>query len=146
MLRVVRRCAVHLSCLTASAWAQTQPRRARRQRSRRRPSRRQESRAESQEQPQSHPDLPESGPCRIGVISAVGDQFAVQKVGLTVFGNEETEVPVDAWGLDDLVVARDPRAAGSGIAVRRIAYAKGALRSIRTTAAAKGFLTIRAKT
>lgn len=67
----------------------------------------------------------ESGPCQIGVISAVGDKFAVQKVGLTVFGNELTEVPINAWGLDDLVVAR-VRAATSGINVRKIAYPKGA--------------------
>ena len=67
----------------------------------------------------------ESGPCQIGVISAIGDTFAVQKVGLTVFGNELTEVPINAWGLDDLVVAR-VRAATSGINVRKTAYPKGA--------------------
>jgi hypothetical protein len=67
----------------------------------------------------------ESGPCQIGVISAIGDTFAVQKVGLTVFGNELTEVPISAWGLDDLVVAR-VRAAASGSSVRKIAYPKGA--------------------
>ncbi|KRR03945.1 hypothetical protein CQ12_24025 [Bradyrhizobium jicamae] len=67
----------------------------------------------------------ESGPCQIGIISAIGDKFAVQKVGLTVFGNELTEVPIHAWGLDDLVVAR-VRAATSGVNVRKIAYSKGA--------------------
>src|SRR5277367_2813483 len=30
----------------------------------------------------------ESGSCQIGVVTAVGDVFAVQKIGLTVFGNE----------------------------------------------------------
>lgn len=67
----------------------------------------------------------ESGPCQIGVISAIGDTFAVQKVGLTVFGNELTEVPINAWSLDDLVVAR-VRAAASGINVRKIVHPKGA--------------------
>jgi hypothetical protein len=67
----------------------------------------------------------ESGPCQIGVISAIGEKFAVQKVGLTVFGNELTEVPIDAWSLNDLVVAR-VRAATSGVHVRKIAYPKGA--------------------
>jgi hypothetical protein len=67
----------------------------------------------------------ESGPCQIGVISAIGDTFAVQKVGLTVFGNELTEVPIDVWGLNDLVLAR-VRAATSGAIVRKIAYPKGA--------------------
>jgi hypothetical protein len=65
-----------------------------------------------------------SGPCQIGVIPAIGDQFVVQKVGLTVFGNEETEIPIPAWGLDDLVVAR-VRAAASGLLVRKLSYAKG---------------------
>ncbi len=68
----------------------------------------------------------EKGPCRLGVIPAVGDQFVVQKVGLTVFNNEYTEVPVDAWGLDDITVARVRAASGEGAAVRRLAYAKGA--------------------
>ena len=67
----------------------------------------------------------ESGPCQIGVISTIGDKFTVQKVGLTVFGNEFAEVPIEPWGLDDLVVAR-VRAAAPGTAVRKIAYAKGA--------------------
>jgi hypothetical protein len=70
----------------------------------------------------------ESGPCQIGIISAIGDKFAVQKVGLTVFGNELTEVPIDAWSLDDLVVAR-VRAATSGVHVRKIAHPKGAFES-----------------
>jgi hypothetical protein len=67
----------------------------------------------------------ENGPCQLGVIPVIGDQFAVQKVGLTNFGNELKEVPIDGWALDDLVVAR-VRAAAPGNAVRRIAYPKGA--------------------
>jgi hypothetical protein len=69
----------------------------------------------------------DSGPCGVGVITAGGDQFTVQKIGITVFGNETTEVPVP-WGLDDLIFARI-RAAANGIPVRRITYAKGAFDS-----------------
>jgi hypothetical protein len=69
----------------------------------------------------------ESGPCQIGVIAATNDLFTVQKVGLTVFGNEYAEVPV-TWGFDDLVFAR-ARAAAGGMTVRRIAYARGAFDS-----------------
>jgi hypothetical protein len=36
------------------------------------------------------PKATDSGPCRIGVISAIGDEFVVQRIGLTVFGNEYT--------------------------------------------------------
>ena len=68
----------------------------------------------------------EGGPCRLGVISAIGDRFAVQKFGLMVFETEESEVPVDGWGLDDLVVARVRAATGADPTVRRIAYPKGA--------------------
>jgi glutathione S-transferase len=56
----------------------------------------------------------------------VGDQFAVQKIGLTVFNNEYTEVPIDAWGLDDLVVARVRAVMAPGTGVRRIAYPRAA--------------------
>jgi hypothetical protein len=68
----------------------------------------------------------ENGPCRLGVIPVVGNQFVVQKIGFTMFGNERAEVPVDSWGLDDLVVARVRAAPGAAEAVRRIAYARDA--------------------
>lgn len=68
-----------------------------------------------------------TAPCDIGVITAMQDLFVVQKIGLTVFGNDYAEVPVP-WGLDDLTFAR-VRAAAGAIPVRRIAYAKGAFDS-----------------
>jgi hypothetical protein len=61
------------------------------------------------------------GPC-IGVIPHIGDRFAVQQIGITMFGNDLKEVPIEPWGLDDLVVARVRAAAGARFAVRRIAY------------------------
>jgi hypothetical protein len=61
------------------------------------------------------------GPC-IGVIPHIGDRFVVQTIGLGMFGNELKEVPIESWGLDDLVVARVRAAAGTRFAVRRIAY------------------------
>jgi hypothetical protein len=64
--------------------------------------------------------------CQFGVIPAVGSQFAVQNVGLTVFGNALTEVPIETWGLEDLIVARVRAAAGSSTSVRRVTYAKDA--------------------
>jgi hypothetical protein len=67
----------------------------------------------------------ESGPCSIGVISAIGDRFSVQKFGVTVFANDKTFVPID-WGLDDLVMARVRAATGGDPTVHRIAYPKGA--------------------
>ena len=71
------------------------------------------------------PAAAENGPCKLGVISALGDRFSVQKFGLTVFETEESEVPIDGWGLDDLAVARVRAATGADPSVRRINYPKG---------------------
>jgi len=68
----------------------------------------------------------DDGRCDLGVVSVVGSPIVLKKVGITVFGNEYSEVPSDAWGIDDLVLARVRAAAGAGIAVRRIAYGKEA--------------------
>jgi len=65
----------------------------------------------------------ESGPCQLGVIAISGGQFGVQKVGFMVFGNAFTAVPIESWGLDDLIVAR-VRAAAPGLSVRKIPYTK----------------------
>lgn len=69
--------------------------------------------------------LADQGPCRLGIIPAVGDLFVVQKIGLTVFGNEHTEVATN-WGIDDLIFARVRAAAGPVLPVRRITYPAGA--------------------
>ncbi|BAR56841.1 hypothetical protein ACVIWV_007966 [Bradyrhizobium diazoefficiens] len=70
------------------------------------------------------PVAAESGPCRLGVISVIGDRYSVQKFGITIFEAEASEVPID-WGLDDLVVARVRAATNNDPGVRRIAYPKG---------------------
>jgi hypothetical protein len=56
----------------------------------------------------------------VGVISAVGSKFALQKVGITVFGNELNEVPVASWGLDDAVAGRVSAVLAKRFAVKRI--------------------------
>ncbi|MCK1736267.1 hypothetical protein IVA79_20510 [Bradyrhizobium sp. 138] len=67
----------------------------------------------------------DAGACEIGLLSVIANRFGVQQVGFTMFGNEYTPVPVDSWGLDDLIISR-VRAAASGKSVRRIAYSPGA--------------------
>lgn len=64
----------------------------------------------------------QSGPCGIGVIPHIGESFLLQSFGITVFGNELKKVPIESWGLDDLLVARVRAAAGPHVAVRRMAY------------------------
>src|SRR3954462_5727019 len=68
----------------------------------------------------------ETGPCRLGVISALGDRFSVQKFGLTIFENEENDAPMNGWGLDDLLFARVRAATVADLSARRIAYPAGA--------------------
>jgi hypothetical protein len=112
--------ALALSCLTAPIWAQTQPAQV--------PSpaakavvKKPAPRAKAATKPVAM----DNGPCRLGVIAVVGDVFVVQKIGLTVFGNEREEVATN-WGLDDLIVARVRAAAGPSLPVRRITYPAGA--------------------
>jgi hypothetical protein len=103
-----------VSCLAPCGWAQTQPAPT------------PDAAASATKPPAKKPTAKktsarpvgpaESGPCQIGVISDIGDQFVVQNVGFTVFGNERSEVPTRGWGLDDLVIARvrAPRASRCG--------------------------------
>lgn len=65
------------------------------------------------------PAVVEIGPCRLGVISAIGDRFSVHKFGITIFETEDSDVPIDGWGLDDLAVSRVRAATGSDPSVRR---------------------------
>src|ERR1700737_2272465 len=120
--------AVVLSCLTASAWGHAQPT---------------PGMAATQAEPPAvkpaakkpvpktktaaKPPPRDDGRCDLGIIAAAGSPIGLKKVGKTLFGNEYSEVPSDAWGIDDLIVARVRAAAGAGIAVRRIAYGKEAL-------------------
>jgi hypothetical protein len=116
-----------LSCVAASAWAQAQPALGTAATQPGTPATKPAFKKTAQKtKTTAKPPVPaDNGPCQLGVIPAVGDQFVFQKVGFTVFGNEQTEVPIDGWGLNDVVVAR-VRAAAPGIAVRRIAHEKDA--------------------
>jgi hypothetical protein len=115
-----------VSCFAPSASAQAQPAPAaattQTGTSTTKPAVKKPAKAKAAAKPTSPGD---NGPCRVGIISAIGDHFAVQKIGITVFGNNLAEAPIDSWGLDDIVVAR-VRAVAPGTGVRKIAYAKGA--------------------
>jgi hypothetical protein len=62
----------------------------------------------------------------VGVISAVGHKFALQKIGITVFGNELNEVPIGSWGIDNAVTDKIGALLSRRFTVRRIALPKGA--------------------
>jgi len=71
-----------------------------------------------------------SGHCQLGIIPIAGNQFAVQRVGFGMFGNETARIRVDGWGFDQLVAAR-VRAAAPGHAAQRIAYASAQLARLK---------------
>lgn len=60
----------------------------------------------------------------IGVISAIGDRFELQKVGVTILGNELKEIPIESWKIDEFVVARLRAMLGSRYTVRPVVYQK----------------------
>jgi hypothetical protein len=119
--------AIVLSCFSTSAWAQaqpappaagTQPVTPTVKPAIRKPAARGESAGK--------PVIAKSGPCGLGVIVSVGDEFMVAKIGLTIFQNNEKVVPIESWGLNDLVFARVRAAAPPGVTVLRIPYSKAA--------------------
>jgi hypothetical protein len=67
----------------------------------------------------------DNGKC-IGVLSAIGENLVLKKIGITVFGNEETTAPIDSWHIDDLVTSKVSGFLAKSWTVRRIAYPKGA--------------------
>ena len=71
----------------------------------------------------------DNGKC-IGVVSAIGDTFSLQKIGITVFGNELNTVPIDSWQIDNLVIGKISAFLSKAWTVRRISYPKGAFSSL----------------
>jgi hypothetical protein len=79
--------------------------------------------------PPAKPSAADSRKC-VGVMSAIGDTFALQKIGVTVFGNELNHVPIDSWQIDNLVVGKISTFLSKSWAVQRINYPKGAFSSL----------------
>jgi hypothetical protein len=74
--------------------------------------------------PAAKPAAADNGKC-IGVISAIGENFILKKIGITVFGNDEATAPIDSWHVDDLVVSKISGFLAKSWTVRRIDYPKG---------------------
>jgi hypothetical protein len=62
----------------------------------------------------------------IGVVSTIGDSITLKTVGVTVFGNATTKVPIESWRVDDLVGARATAVLGKTFNIKRVYYPKGA--------------------
>jgi len=65
----------------------------------------------------------------VGVISAVGQKFALQKIGITVFGNEFNEVAIGSWGIDDAVAGKVSALLSPRFKIKRINAPPGAFAS-----------------
>jgi hypothetical protein len=74
---------------------------------------------------------PGAGRKSVGIISAIGDKFSVQKIGFTVFQNSLDEVPIDSWGVDERVVATMTAQLSKRFEVKRINYSKAAFAEVQ---------------
>ena len=79
--------------------------------------------------PAAKPSAAPSGKC-IGVLSAIGDSINLQKIGITVFGNELNKVAIDSWQIDNLVVGKISAYLSKSWSVRPISYPKGAFATL----------------
>jgi hypothetical protein len=61
----------------------------------------------------------------VGLISIVGDSFMVKTVGVTVVGNEEENIPIPAWKVDDRVTAKVTQLLSRNFRVKRIPVPAG---------------------
>src|SRR5262249_49771230 len=59
-------------------------------------------------------------------VSAIGDTLSVSKTGLTVFNNEDSKLPIDAWRIDDLVYSKISAVLGKHFGLKRVSVPKGA--------------------
>lgn len=65
------------------------------------------------------------GKC-VGVVSAIGDTLSVSRTGFTVFNNEDSKLPIDAWRIDDLVFNKISAVLGKHLNLKRVGVSKGA--------------------
>jgi hypothetical protein len=68
---------------------------------------------------------------RIAVFSALGDRFTVKKIGITVFQNEQKEMPIASWRIDDFVVGKVRSALNGRFELRPAAFQRPAFAAAR---------------
>jgi len=73
------------------------------------------------------------GKC-VGVVSAIGDTLTVTKTGFTVFNNEDSKLPIDAWRIDDLVFSKISAVLGTHFNLKRVSVPKRDLLSSKRIA------------
>ena len=62
----------------------------------------------------------------IGIISAIGDKFTFTESGLTGFDNAPHSVSIEAWGIDEQIVAQAASILGRNFQVQTLSYPREA--------------------
>jgi hypothetical protein len=73
---------------------------------------------------------PGTGRKSVGVISAIGETFSVQKVGFTVFQNEYHQIAIDSWALDEFVAGTVARQLSARFEAKRLNTPKGSFAAL----------------
>ena len=60
----------------------------------------------------------------IGIVSAIGDKFTVTQSGLTGLDNAPRSVSIEAWGIDEQIVARATAVLGQQFQVQTLSYSR----------------------
>lgn len=60
----------------------------------------------------------------IGIVSAIGDKFTVTQSGLTGLDNAPRSVSIEAWGIDEQIVARATAVLGQHFQVQNLSYSR----------------------
>jgi hypothetical protein len=70
----------------------------------------------------------------VGIVSAIGNEFALTKAGLTGFEQSTRTFPIEAWGLDDLIVQRASGLLGRRWRVQPVSYRRAAFADVERDA------------
>ncbi|WKA29511.1 hypothetical protein [Bradyrhizobium roseum] len=70
----------------------------------------------------------------VGIISAVGEEISVTRVGLAPLSNRLESVPVQSWGLDDLIVRQATAVLNGRYQVQTVNYPRAAFAAVRESA------------
>jgi hypothetical protein len=71
----------------------------------------------------------------ICVVSALGNAFAVNTIGLTMFGSNQTNVPVETWQVDEYVTTRVAELVGTRFNIQRVNAPGNAFASLEKSGA-----------
>jgi hypothetical protein len=70
----------------------------------------------------------------VGIVSAIGDQFTLEKAGLTGLDNSSRSVPIASWGLDDLIVQQVAAALSIRFQVQPVTYPRATFAATQESA------------